>query len=350
MTDIETTTTETAPLIDVGPIAEAPKPASEPEVSITDTTSDYKTPRSDYGILESLLEQEETKSPTIVETKQEPVAEPEKEPVTSETDATEEPEVSADTDDPEISRFKLDAELAKIPGATKRWQDQLAGVEKVKNRYQELLGQAEPAISWVNRFGDPSTAARTYQELGQVLAQQHGIPIEQFRGTTSQPTVDNSDLEPWEKEGFDYQAEYNIYEKAKQAALKQVKDELAPYLNEIQSIKQQREQAAALQQQQDWLDSVAPKTIKLLEKTENGWPVTKDMVNAAVSAFPQLRNDPAKAVKALYADELKEHTAKVASALMAPKGPEILPTGGNTTAKKEKEWHEYGITDFLSKE
>jgi len=309
----------------------------------------------DYDVHSALAEihseQEPEKSENSSEDKQDDQDEAENEADTDDDEGEESEDQTAESDDDD-SDFELDAELAKVPGATKRWQEQLAGLEKVKSRYQELSEKATPVLEWAERFDNKETAVSEYKQLARLLSDLHGIPVEQFIGDSAASHVDNNDdadLEPWEKEGFVYQDEYDVYTKAKQDAKAELLKELDPYLQELKATKQQREQERIRAERESYLDKVTPRTQKLLAKTENGWTVTREMVEKALDAFPQLADEPARAVKAYYADELKAHTAKVVTELASPKAPEILPKSSPAGRKKANEdWDAYDIRTALT--
>ena len=95
------------------------------------------------------------------------------------------------------------------------------------------------------------------------------------------------------------------------------------FKNEREQLMKEREIARKQAEFKAFVDETAPKTARKLEKLENGWKVTRQMVEKALVEFPQLKDDPARAVKAAFPDELKRHYASLTAQSRRARGPEM---------------------------
>lgn len=277
------------------------------------------------------VKQEEPEAPAKAET--EPTTE-------SEPDASRAEERDANAEAKDELNFEgpeLDEELAKLsPALQKRWQQQVKGLKKRERDYSEKATAFKTNEERFNNLttveanlANPATAVATFKQLGELLKQSHGYTDAQLYGDTPQSIKKSDDGGDWESQGFEYESDYQVYQRAKAEAkaeaLAEMEAKLTPYLQKIEEIKQVESKQAAQAQEQAYLDRVTPRTIKQISSEESGWKITPAMVAEAITAYPQHRDDPARAVCAHFSDERAQHIAEVA-ADRTPQPTTMLPS------------------------
>lgn len=241
-------------------------------------------------------------------------------------------------DVPELDPLLED--LAKgNPQAEKRVKEIAEGLQKLKDETKQLKSELESTKpradtwdSYERALSDPRLAGPTLERLIEAVCLHHNVAFEDLapelldrtlkRAPQEQSTTDaNGRVRPlWERRGYASEKEMQLEQQIR--SMQGVIQQFQQAQTEIQ-----KERAAAHQQAEfkNYIDAVAPRTIRQLEKLENGWKVTKAMVEKAIREFPQLKGEPARAVKAAFPDQLKSHYAKAASQARKQRGPEMLP-------------------------
>lgn len=232
---------------------------------------------------------------------------------------------------------ELNAEIAKLsPELQKRWEQQWQGILKRESkleRQRQELDLHKESISqfgdWAQGFQDKHRALEQFRELGRDLAQHHGYSEYELFGTTDSTKSDEYDFDNFAGlDEFNSDNDTSVYHKAKADALREFQAQMAPFMDELKHIKSEREQKAKEQQISQYINAIAPKTIKAIASADQGWEITPQMVQEAVTALEgveRYRDDPISAVRAYFSDERAKHLAK-AKVATAPKAPEMLPT------------------------
>jgi hypothetical protein len=299
-----------------------------------------------YSAADALKQAENHNTPPEAENEppetegQKPEVEEEEEVPEPEDDETErdEPDNGApdEDDDQALQLDPLLEELAQgNPKAEKRVQEIAKGLQKLKTETRQLrddLKATKPkADNWdtyEQALANPDTAGKTLEQLVLAVAQHHKTSPDSLIGAllgnhnALLPEVDENGRKrtDWERRGFASEKEMHM-----DAELKQLKSFVQEFQQDREQLKKERESAAKQAEFKTYVDEVAPKTIRKLEKLEAGWKVSKAMVERAIREFPQLKEDPARAVKAMYPDELKAHHSKISAAARPQRGPEMLP-------------------------
>jgi len=163
-------------------------------------------------------------------------------------------------------------------------------------------------------------AGPTLEKLIEAVTSFHGLSIQELV-----PTLVKSGAE----------APHSKHQSGAEAPQSRLEQEVRLMRRAMDGLQKERAEAQQRAEFKNYVDEIAPKTIRRLEMLENGWKVSKGMVERAIKEFPQLKNDPMRAVKACFADELKAHYAKQASMQRKARGPEMLPdTRGKGQALK----------------
>lgn len=321
----------------------------------TDVAQDYDVQQAYNELIAAQAEAEKSEK-----TEPEPKVEEPEAPKAETTDDGEvesepAPDADAEQGDDDAAVPELDAELAKLaPHLQKRWQQQWKGVQKrerqIESRETEFKTKEEhfSQLTQVEQsLGNAATALDTYKRLGDLLKSTHGYTDAQLFGGTPKAESD-AGAEDYESLGFDYESDAQVYQRAVQdavaKAVQRTKEEFAPFLNELEEIKTTRAKQADEAQQKTYLDKAAPRAIKQLAAEDSGWKVTPAMVSEALSAYPQHRDDPARAVRAHFSDERSAHIAEVAAKHSARPTVDLLPSG-EAGGYRLKEPTEYSVMD-----
>ena len=281
----------------------------------------------------------------------EPPAEEEEQDADVPEDETNTDEESEEDAGGEVSQLDpLIEELAKgNPQAERRVKEIAQGLDKLKTESRELKAELEKArpklATWdqyEQAFSAPDTASRTLEQLVLAVAQHHGkSPADMLpnlapgRQTPAAPEgflPEHDEFgrrrEPWERLGYSSEREMAL-----EKQIQEMRQMMHGFQQDRQALAREREEAKKQAEYKEFVDQAAPRAIRHLEKTENGWKVTRTMVEKALKDFPQLAGDPARAVKAAFPDELKSHYARTAASTRAKRGPEMLPQ--STTREAE---------------
>ena len=244
-------------------------------------------------------------------------------------------ELKPDEELAELGFPALPADLAANPDIAKRYHETQFGIQKVLRQQQDIKGELEKYTEVTSLLENPATVREAFEKLAQVAHMTTGVdPLAAYRSGATQGREDEIDLPgDWEdakytvadyKEatdlGFQYPGEYRAYKLAEKR-----------FEERFGAIDKEREQTRAQAEAQTFLDSEAPKVMGYLAKTEQGWPVTKDMVAAALKQFPNMRDDLPRAVKMAYADEFAAHKAQAVLKAQGKEGPELLTKGGSSS-------------------
>jgi len=246
-----------------------------------------------------------------------------------EGDGTEVPDPDSDDEVPELD--PLITELAKgNPKAEKRVLEIAKGLQKLKGETKSLRSelekvrpQAESLDTWNKALMDPATVDQALQQLVVSLAAHHKktptdlLPILVPKAPAA-PKLDQygREIPEWEAAGYGSSKEMEL-----ERMLVELRGELQGLKVGSEQLQKEREESRKAAEFTALVDKIAPPTITKLEKLENGWKVTRAMVEKAVKELPTW--DPVKAVKAFYPDELKAHHAKAVAASRPRKGPEM---------------------------
>ena len=213
----------------------------------------------------------------------------------AETEGGEEP-TKDETDDTEIRLDgSIEDALRDNPTALKRLQEQIKGVNKLRKRFDSPDIQNAKAL--LDAFNNPDTAKIALERLEQSLTAHYGwdAPKTQPEATTE------------EQDDFEYPSEKQVFERAKAAAEKMVRDIEAKAEARIAKLEAQLSAITGESAERNWLETNAAK-IKAQVKTAHGWEVTDKMLREAKAAFPKAE-DIVDALKRTFPDEYADARA-----------------------------------------
>jgi hypothetical protein len=227
---------------------------------------------------------------------------------------------------------------AMPPELKKRAEQWAAGVEKIEKRNEEATRKLVSNIDTWNRLvpienalANRETAPAMLRQIVDHVARAHGLDVHELLGS-----------KPSEEFEFEYEADKKLVELAE----KRMMARLGVDPSQIKGLlaeKQHRESREAFERH---LDEVAPLAIRRLKKFD-GMDVTREMVSEAIRNLPQLRNEPAKAVRMWFTDQRAEARAAQATR-KAPRGPEALRTVGRQPRDLPKDPMEVKASDILA--
>jgi hypothetical protein len=233
--------------------------------------------------------------------------------VTADEDDTDEVEEPAEDEEPDLP--ELDSKIVDALGdnteAVELWKRQWKGIEKRERRLAEQQQAVSGLVKYAQGLSDPSTASQTLQEIIDSVAEGHGLTREQILGLASLEP-DNGQTE-WERAGFHSDREYELHKE-----LQALKADLTPLKTAEAERRREAEDRAYVQSQ-------TTRVAKQIAGQYDGFEVTASMLKTAVQNLPQFRDEPAKAVRMWYADELVKH-AQGKTASRHKKLPEMLDT------------------------
>jgi hypothetical protein len=255
-----------------------------------------------------------------------------------------------ESDDEDLEPDPLLAELLKDnPKGLKRLTEMAKGVAKLKGERNTLRDEVS-ATSEKAKVLESYNAALEHAEYAPIALKQlidyacsklNKTPAElvgHLVGKTPDaeaallPEIDAATgrkLPEWERRGFDSPKEMELDNE-----LKALKQKVSLFDGERELLVKQRETTAKQAEFQKFVDGIADKTIKTIEKTESGWKVSPEMVTKAIREFPQLKDDPVRAVKAAFPDELVAHKLSAStSKTKGSRGPE-MPADANGKGKQ----------------
>lgn len=290
-----------------------------------------KNPEVVAGIATPEPEEEEPTPSSAPEPEaEEPEAKPEEEP-----DAEEPPADGSDLEPDEVLKElgfpALPPELAENPDFVKRYHEQQFGMHKVLKAQQNVLEGLRKYDEVAQKLENPATSVEAFRGMAEIVKQQTGIDIIAQLSSKAEPAKQIDVPDDWRdftpeqyaeamELGCEYPSEYLPAKRMEERILRK----LAPY-------EEERTQAKAQSETQNFLAVEAPRTITFLAKTENGWQVTNDMVAAALKQFPDLKDDLPRAVKRAYPDEFAAHHKAAAIKALGQEGPEMLTKGGSAS-------------------
>lgn len=238
---------------------------------------------------------------------EEPSEEDDEEGDSDEEEPEEEEEEDEDDESEESDRFSLDPKVlealeATNPKEAKRLQQQISGLRKAEAQIEGSKQTLELANSYFNAFQNKEHAGPAIKGLAEQVAKLHGMSLQDLIGAD---IGTDTSVEDWEAQGYESRKEY----------------ELAKRIEKLEA-----ENAAKQRQAEklEYLNSVAPKTIRKIENLDQGWKVTKAMVQEAMDNMPNVK-DPAKAVQMWFSDDRAKHFAQL-SRVKAKRGPEAHPS------------------------
>lgn len=300
----------------------------------------------------------ETDSKEISEDSQEDAEATENEVDGDDSDSIDESlDADAEQDDEEDESIpELDADaISKLPPAEqeKRWRQIWKGIRSKERKladkeqqYAAVEDRVTGLLGWMNGFDSPSTAIQQFKSLASQLKSVHGLTDDQLFGYQATATRSTDESEDYEQAGFSYESDYQVYERAKADAKREIEESLRPYLAEIDSLRKMRAEQEEKAQFEQFVAKASAKAIKVIAAEDNGWRVTPQMVSEAIRQLPQFKDNPAKAVRMLYSDERAAHKAAVA-AQASTRGPELLPAT-QSRGYQLKSPDEYTIADAMS--
>lgn len=235
--------------------------------------------------------------------------------------------VFSETQEPQ-TRITLDEKVAKAlpPDVKKRFEEQVSGLEKVKDQISQRASYYDGLQTWHQRLLDPKEGPAALQELIKDLSAHHKID----------PAPVTKDPEATSDEGdFAFDTDKALYEKnvnftkaeiAKARA--ELKAELAAELGITDPSAIKDLLAGSAKQKEDaafdaHVQKVADGTIEFLKLHDDEWKVTRPMVATAIKNLPQFKDRPVTAVRKWYSDERAKHAASKATR-SSDKGPEAL--------------------------
>ncbi len=211
------------------------------------------------------------------------------------------PDLPEDLQTPEIKR-RIAEQQQGVMKLVDKHRQALTEIEQSKEAIESVVGKLQAYSDFVDALANKATARTAWLELGKQLEREHGITL------TDDYYVESESETPAEDPS--------------KSALDAFEKKYGSILSELAEDKQRQKQEAAIEQR---VNEVAPKVIGFLAKMESGWGVTKDMVRQAAKEMPSLfEDDPVKAVKATFPDELANHKASVVAKKVEKKGPEML--------------------------
>lgn len=240
------------------------------------------------------------------ELENEPVSDPEDESeddseATAEDDSEEDEESADDEDEDEeedasdeeeeepgdspLIDVKVKEALKDNPEALKILERQEKGFRKAIERNRELQPLAE--IDQLLR--NPQTVGETIKFVLERNAAAYGVSVQELLDHAYQGT----EMEPDPK-----------------SEIEQLRQEMARLREETQKQAQATEEA-------QYVEKIAPKVIRQAKVELNGFGVTTKMISAAIREYPQHRNEPLRAIKAKYADQIIKHSSSVPKGLKA---------------------------------
>jgi len=288
----------------------------------------------------SVADFDTTKDPEVEQGLKEPDQEPAKStvPDAPEPEAKVEPEAKGsevadggelgpDAELADLGFPALPADLAENEDIARRYHETQFGIQKVLRQTQETKEALSKYADVAAKLENPATAREAFLALAEIQKRETGIdPLAEFRRTETRQEIDiPSDwegftLEQYEEAqelGCEYPSEYRTAKKLEA----RMEAKFKPY-------EQEREQARAQNATEQFLSQEAPRVMGFLSKTENGWPVTKEMVAKAYTEFPNLKDDLALAVMKTFPREYASHKASVVLKAQGTEGPELLTKGG----------------------
>lgn len=282
----------------------------------TETNTEATTPTVEYTAQDALKDiQEPAEEPEVTK-------EPEVEEESATTDEVpDEPETEEDL--PLRERLKLDDNvLEALPEeARTRWDQQVAGLEKIDNKLTELAAHTVRLTNWEEALSNPDTAQDALLQLEANLKEK-GIDMRSVFGKPTE-TTDNAPE-------FELESDQKLHASAVATAVKQAKTELLASLgynpSDVKALLDERAQAQRDTEFQSYVNGLTPRVAARAIKTE-GWTVTKEMVATAAKESPDLiKTDPIKALKKAFPDEYANHKASKATEKEVP----TMVDGGTT--------------------
>lgn len=92
-------------------------------------------------------------------------------------------------------------------------------------------------------------------------------------------------------------------------------DRVARLEREIAQMRTESQKQAQASEETRYVEKIAPKVIKQAKTELNGFGVTQKMIASALRDYPQHRDDPLRAIKAKYSDQIIKHSTAVAKGL-----------------------------------
>lgn len=227
--------------------------------------------------------------------------------------AADDPEEEEDFKVPDIDKAITEA-LKDHPEALRavqdRWRLAWRGIEKREARAEaatmHLQGiepeQAGHLIQYWNRLGNPETGPTVVKDLLNRMSEQFGIPVHELAGVDASEPVfrdeHGNEIEEWEHDGFDSKGQWLLYKEQKRS------NEL------LAASKEPTKPEASVQEKGDGNAGYAAVAAKI-KGEKAGFILTPEMYAEARRELPQFRDDPAKAVRRWFGEEIEAHVLKV---------------------------------------
>lgn len=236
-------------------------------------------------------------------------------------------------DDDEDDRFALDPDVVEaLPEkARTRLEQQIKGLRKIEKRVQTAAPKIEAFDSMIASLDDPERVSEVLRHIANTAATHHGKTVAALLGLAPGQSAAAAgegefDTSNFAEEGYDSPGEMLAYLRGKAESKQELDRELAP-LKEIQKERQEAAQKAALKA---YAEKRAPGVAERIAKTHSGFSVTPDMVAEAVTAFPQLKEKPTRAVEAHFSRAISKHVA-ARQTERARRGPESPKSSGRAS-------------------
>lgn len=260
----------------------------------------YQTPDEDGQEPEPEREAETVEGDTGDETDEDDESEPEPEDAESE---------AGDDDDLDVPRLAEDIEgvlKEHNPKLVERWEKQWKGILK-REKAVEGLETIDKTIG--SMFGSVETARQELDGFLKGLSEHHGVTVAELVGLRAPDEQEpGDDLESLVADENLYEGELALKRKFERD-LAAMRAEFAKELEPMRAERTEKEQRA---KEQAYVERIAPRTIKAIEKTYPGFKVTNDQIIQALKKFPQLKDSPIEAVEACYARQIAQHSATLA--------------------------------------
>lgn len=205
------------------------------------------------------------------------------------------------------------------PELIKAWSNNWKGLLKVKRQADTFKAEVAEITS-----DDVTTSRNKILSFVDQIAQHKGITREELLGITDE--LPDEYLSPKELE---LDRKYSALESK---------------LSRFEKAENDRRIEA---ETKAYVERIAPKTIKKVEHELNGFKVTPSMIMAALKANPN-EQDPVRAVKRHFVDEIVAFTTETVRKQSSSRGPELLPKVGARGQAASKSPIEYRVADALA--
>lgn len=237
-----------------------------------------------------------------------------------------------DGDEEDIAAPRLRESIEAVlrehnPELISEWQNQWKGIEKKDAQFKEREQKiAEFDADIEGLYESPETAKLALDVFLPDLAKHHKTTVEALLGfkAAPTPTEDATDYNAFLSDDANLSEEGIALKRKHEADLAALRKEFEPVKAETEALKQRRAEDAARAETQDYVERVAPRTIKGIEKLYPGFTVTKQMITEAITALPAFKDKPLEAVEMHQTRAIAAHMGRLAEQ-RSGKGRELVP-------------------------